>query len=104
MSRGPSATVQLTRALAASSLHAGAPIEAIASRETAWRSATFTGARHEVEASAASGAALDRWLARIGDDELDLRGHLLAEARLGSVTRAGGSTRFTLSAVTVAAA
>ena len=104
MSRGPTAATLLGRALAASSRHAGAPIALIANKETPWRSATFSGSRHQVEGCAQTSAALDRWLATVADIDLPLAGHMLAEARIGAISRSGGETRFTLAALTVAAA
>lgn len=98
-----SAAYLLDRALTAASARAGVPITITSSRAEAWHSATFSGSRHRVEACGTSGERLDRWLAAMGDTDLTLPGHLLADASVGAVERAGGETRFTLAALTVAA-
>jgi hypothetical protein len=48
-------------------------------RQTAWASATFAGARHELDFVAERSAALDTWLSALPEAEFALRGHLVAD-------------------------
>lgn len=72
----------------------------------AWASVTFSGARHKIafslEGAGAAGAA-DGFLARMGDDEFDLRGHILADIALAGEERsaAGDHVRIRIEALTV---
>lgn len=94
---------RLERALTRAAAIAGVPIAIESHRETAWASATFAGAHHHVEASAASGDALARWLAALDGSAIEVPGHLVAELRLSAALASGAVTRFRLDGVTVAA-
>ncbi len=78
MSRGPDAATLLERRLRLSAEAAGVTIAIVASDWTRWASATFNGARHRLTlASADTGFA--PWLAGLGEADLPLRGHLVAD-------------------------
>lgn len=98
------AAERFERALRTSAACAGAPIRIASHAASEWRSATFNGARHVVEASGARGAALDAWLATLEQDELSVPGHMVAELRVGARDHAGADARFRLEGVTVALA
>ena len=55
----------LERALTRSAALAGAELAIERHRMTPWHSATFSGARHDILASAMSGDRLDQWLAQL---------------------------------------
>lgn len=98
------AAERLERALCASARRAGVPIAIASHAAREWRSATFTGARHVVEACGTRGDALDAWLATLQDDELAVPGHVVAELRVSAREGAGDAARFRLEGVTVALA
>jgi hypothetical protein len=91
MSRGPDAHTLLERALLASAERHGCPLAVTASDMTRWASATFAGARHRLSLGATASAGLDQWIAALPEAELGLRGHLLADAVVAQVRRAGDS-------------
>lgn len=92
---------RLERALARSAERAGAPLHVETHRVTAWHSATFSGDRHELVASAASGDRLERWLSDLGDLDVQLPGTLIAELTIAGYERAAETTRFTINGVTL---
>ncbi|AJP72938.1 hypothetical protein [Sphingomonas hengshuiensis] len=92
----------LRRALARSAELAGAPIAVGADRVARWSSGTFEGGRHVVELHGAYGPAMDAWLGGLGDTELRIPGHLVADLVVSAVSSAGGRTDATLEALTVA--
>lgn len=94
---------RLARALTRVAADAGVPIVIERHDETAWASATFAGARHCLEASAASGEPLARWLAGLDGAALDVPGHLVADLHVHTAAAAGAITRFRVDGVTVAA-
>ena len=98
------AAERFERALCASATRAGVPITIASHAAHEWRSATFNGARHVVEASGARGDALDAWLATLEQAELRVPGHVVAELRIGARDVADGGARFRLEGVTVALA
>lgn len=67
----------LLRALRRSAGAAGCRAELAHVDETAWATATFTGARHTVRATGESDA-LTRWLAMLPEAELPIRDHFVA--------------------------
>lgn len=98
------AVERFERALCASAKRAGAPIMIASHAAREWRSATFNGQRHVVEASGARGDALDAWLSALAEAELSVPGHMVAELRIGARDHAGANARFRLEGVTVALA
>lgn len=95
------ATGRLERALIASAARAGATIRVEAHDAQPWQSATFAGGRHRLEASAASDARLDAWLAALGAEAIAVPGHVVADLSVGACVRAGGTTRFRVDGLTV---
>ena len=93
---------RLERALVASAARAGAAIAIERHDAESWRSATFAGGRHRMEASAASGARLDAWLAGLSEDAIAVPGHVLAQLAVSECVRADATTRFRLEGLTVA--
>ena len=85
----------LERALTRSAALAGAELAIERHRMTPWHSATFSGARHDILASAMSGDRLDQWL------DLPLRGGLLTDIRVAAWERAGAMTRLRIESVTL---
>ncbi|WP_294356196.1 hypothetical protein [uncultured Sphingomonas sp.] len=96
------AAERFERALCASARRAGAPIAIASHAAREWRSATFSGARHVVEACGTRGEALDAWLATLADTELTVPGHVVAELRVDERASDGDGARFRLEGVTVA--
>jgi hypothetical protein len=92
---------RLERALVASAARAGTTIRVDAHDAQSWRSATFAGGRHRLEASAASGVRLDAWLAALGADAIAVPGHVVADLSVGACVRVGETTHFSLEGVTV---
>jgi hypothetical protein len=101
MSRGPDADTLLRRALEASAEAAGCAVVALDGDWRRWASATFVGARHLLTLSATPGPALDAWLAALGDTDLRLRGHLVADLAVEHVRRAADQVTVSLEALTV---
>lgn len=100
--RGPGADVLLGRALAASAAAAGAPLAIAGSAAVPWHSATFTGARHAIDAEAPAGTAIDAWLAALGPRTVALPGHLLADVTVRCVGKDDARLRLRFDALTVA--
>jgi len=102
MMRGPGADVLLARALVASAAAAGAPLAIAGSQTVPWHSATFTGARHAIDAEAPAGATIDTWLASLGPRTVTLAGHLLADVTVTCVGNDDARLRLRFDALTVA--
>lgn len=68
---------RLLRALHRSASDAGCVADLAHVGETAWATATFTGARHMVRAIGET-IALSRWLAMLPEEELLVRDHFVA--------------------------
>lgn len=98
------AVERFERALCASARRAGATITIASHAASEWRSATFNGARHVVEASGADSDALDAWLAALEEAELAVPGHMVAELKIGARDHVGRDARFRVEGVTVAMA
>lgn len=78
MSRGPDATTLLERRLRIAAEAAGVAITIVTADATPWASATFNGARHRLTL-VGEGAAFERWVARLPEADLPVRGHLVAD-------------------------
>ncbi|MFL0414935.1 hypothetical protein ACH0AE_13005 [Sphingomonas sp. 179-A 2A2 NHS] len=102
MMRGPCPTILLGRALTASAALAGTPIEITADETTAWHSATFSGARHAIEMRAP--VAARSWLETVGDIDVSLPGHLLAELSVTRRSESAGMLHVRIEALTVVGA
>lgn len=102
MSRGPDIGTALCRAIARAAAAAGCPIVIVDADWQRWASATFSGARHRISFSAAPSAGADQWIGGLGDTEIEVRGHLVADLDVVSVERRGASTIVTIDALTVA--
>ena len=70
-------------------------------REVAWHSATFSGARHQLIASATDVDTLDAWLATINRLELGLPGQMLADLHVAAREPYGERVMLRLEGVTV---
>lgn len=95
------ASGRLRRALTASATVAGTRIEIARSEATRWASATFTGARHELELRMIATDAAERWLADLPDAELTVAGHLVADLKIVAMTQAGVDLSVTLEVLTL---
>ena len=98
---GFDAETRLRRALASSALRAGAAIAVARSEATRWSSATFTGARHEVELAAVANDTVERWLNDLPEVELAMAGHLVADLKIVAMRQAGLDLTVTLEVLTV---
>lgn len=103
MSRGPDAATLLRRVLERDAEDRGCTLAVTGAAATRWASATFTGARHRLTLAAADDAALAAWLAGLGEADLPLRGHLVADIAVVAATRAAGRAALTIEALTVEA-
>lgn len=92
----------LETALSRDAARTGAVLAIEAHRARAWHSATFSGHRHVIEASAPETPGLHRWLAGLESLDPPLPGERLAELRVERHERAEGVSRLRLSGVTVA--
>lgn len=96
------ATTALLRALRASFVNFAVIFEEIRSR--AWASATFVGARHEIEflvTGVNAGAAAERFRTDLDAREFVLRGHVLADIALRSAEPVEDGVRLRVEALTV---
>lgn len=99
MSGADRAGPRLARALRAAATGHGITLTIDRHDETGWRSATFTGTRHDIRGRiAGSAAAMDRWCGLGSDPPIAIPGHMLTA--LSIETGADGAIR--LSAETVA--
>ncbi len=101
MSRGPDAGARLERALVEAAREMGIGAEVAAADRVRWASATFVGARHRLTLSAASGPALDAWLAALPEHEFDLSGHLVADLVIDAIRRMGDRAEIEIEVLTV---
>jgi hypothetical protein len=82
MRRARDVGTQLAAALVQQAASAGCAVRVESQRQTAWASATFTGARHEFTLVADRDDSLDAWLAALSEAEFALRGHLVADVAM----------------------
>lgn len=101
MSRGPDAGTLLRRALARDAAAAGCRVSVTSAQATRWASATFTGAQHRLTLEGEDDAVLAEWLGGVNEADLPMRGHLVADVALVSVTRGGGRAEIVLEGLTV---
>lgn len=93
----------LTRGLAVTAAHAGCSINVTANDWRRWASATFTGARHRLSLAGSPSAAFETWLARLGDADVPMPGHLVADLTVAAVRRAPERVEVDLEVLTVEA-
>ena len=91
----------LVGALHRASIGARCPLKIVTSEWTRWSSATFNGARHISTWLAAPSAALDTWLLSLPDVEFALRGNLVADIALASISRTPHRVEMKIEALTV---
>ncbi|MGY2732689.1 hypothetical protein [Sphingomonas sp. UYP23] len=101
MSRGPDSAILLQRALERSADAAGCAAVARVLETTRWASATFVGARHQIALTLRDDPVSLHWLAALGDAELTMRGHLVADIVTRSTPRRNGEAVVALEALTV---
>ncbi len=90
------------RALVRDAARAGVALTVEHGRAIPWHSATFSGARHELVVSTATGAALDDWVKRLPTGELTIPGQIVADLRLATHARYGDRMMLRIEGVTVA--
>lgn len=90
------------RALVRDAARAGVPFLVEHGRAVPWHSATFSGARHELVVSTATGAALDDWVARLPRTELTIPGQIVADLRVATYARYGDRIMLRIEGLTVA--
>jgi hypothetical protein len=98
--RGPGSTALLERALLASAKAHGLAVTFDGTQSTSWESATFSGARHVLRASATTGA-IESWLEELPEADLPIRGHLVADLAITAAARDRNAHRFTIAVLTV---
>ncbi len=81
-----------------------AEAELVVQHSVAWRSMLFDGARHRIELGF-RGDALEQALERlgevIGEADLAIAGHLVADLKLAAIARSGQEALVTLDALTI---
>ncbi|MBA3879008.1 MAG: hypothetical protein C0500_04765 [Sphingobium sp.] len=82
---------------------AGCPIDVTAGDWRRWASATFSGARHRLSLAGSPCPAFDDWLARLGDADMAMPGHLVADLTVAAVRRAPQRIEVDLEVLTVEA-
>lgn len=95
------ADARLRRALAHSAKAAGAAVTITRSTAERWASATFTGARHELDLAGPASDAAESWLADLPEAELPLAGHLVADLRIVAMTQVASDLTVTLEVLTL---
>lgn len=103
MARGPDAGALVERALNASALAAGVPLTIEEASAVRWASATFAGARHILEVAMQDAEPARRWLGTLGDAEMPMRGHLLADCAVVATRHHAGRLTARVEALTVEA-
>lgn len=98
---GFDADARLRRALAGSAHRAGAGVTILRSDAVRWASATFTGARHQIELTAQAGDPVERWVSELPEAELAMAGHMVADLKIVAMHQAGLDLTVTLEVLTV---
>lgn len=86
MSRGPDAAALLRRALDRHAGECGITVAWHVFVSRRWASATFVGAQHQIAVTVA-GAGLDDWIDGLDEVDLRLRGHLVADVVVTTISR-----------------
>ncbi|WP_242140561.1 MULTISPECIES: hypothetical protein [unclassified Sphingomonas] len=100
MSRGPDATMLLQRQLERHADRCGIALTWHALHVRRWASATFVGAQHRLALSI-SGAGTAAWAAALDEVDLPLRGHLVADLVVTTITQADDSADLGIEVLTV---
>lgn len=95
--------VALTRSLTGAAARAGCPVDVTDSDWRRWASATFSGARHCLSLSGSPSAAFDAWLDRLGEVDVPVPGHLVADLTVSAVRRCDARIEVDLEVLTVEA-
>lgn len=101
MSRGPDAATLVKRALERHADAAGCDIAIELRDTTRWASATFFGARHQLILTLCDDPSGAAWIGGLGDADLPIHGHLVADLVTIAVTRRDGRATVTLEILTV---
>ena len=101
MARDVGAT--LTRSLTGTAAQAGCAIDVTANDWRRWASATFSGARHHLSFAGSPSVAFETWLALLGDADVPMPGHLVADLTVAAVRRAPERVEVDLEVLTVEA-
>lgn len=101
MSRGPDVATLLERRLQIAADAAGHSMTIAHLCSVPWESATFSGARHRLTLRAQAAPGAERWLETLPEAELPLRGHLVADLALLSLTPDGDEVRAEIEVLTV---
>jgi len=79
MSATSAGSAALGRALTQSAARCGVALDIRQHRSTAWASATFAGARHQLSLACRPDTAVDRWLAALDEEDLPVAHQLVAD-------------------------
>ncbi len=101
MSRGPDAGSLVRRAIERDARHARGAVTVALDESTRWASATFVGARHRLTLAGDDSDAFTRWLERLGEADLPIRGQLVADLCVVSVVHHAGRATASVEALTV---
>lgn len=93
----------LTRSLRSAFAMRGVLVDVTTNDWRRWASATFSGARHQVSLAGTASAALDDWLAGLGDWDVPMPGHLVADVTVAAVRRTPERIEIDLEVLTVEA-
>lgn len=100
MSRGPDAATLLRRALERHADRHGIALSWYALATRRWASATFIGACHRLTLSV-EGPGIEGWIAALDEVDLPLRGHLVADVAVTTITRTGDRAELGVEVLTV---
>lgn len=103
MTRGPETSARLLRALGASAAACGCAVMLESVRETRWESATFSGVRHFIAATAPTSPDLEAWLDALPEADLPMPGQFVAGVKAGERSNDGGEITFIIYALTIVA-
>lgn len=77
------------------------PLDNLASKTRGWSSATFTGMRHDLAFTIAARDPVGRLTAALGEAELPMTGHFVADLTVVSANQEGDMLRVKLEALTI---
>ena len=89
------------RAIERSAEAAGVVVTLVSYSTKRWASATFDGARHRIMIAADPGEGFRAWAAGLGELDVRMRGHLLADLVVGEAQAMGPRDYLTIDALTV---
>lgn len=100
MSRGPDASTLLRRALERHAERCDINVEWRSNMIERWASATFVGARHRL-ALVVTGSGVPAWVAALDEADLPLRGHLVADLIVTTLSQCGEQAALGIEVLTV---